>query len=277
MFNSIGINWLLTILLVFATPWTLTITQPPPSIPTGTTAYLENSHAHNDYLHPRPLLDALQLGFRSIEADVWLVQDRILVAHDRKDLSPERNFEEMYLKPLLKRFNDNNGWIYSPNQTVILLIDIKSNGDEMYPKLKQLFEQYKPILKPQLPQRQPAVQAILSGNRPIKLVQQDTESLAFIDGRLETLEFRDLNSRLIPLISDNWRNHFRWNGEGEFPQHEREKLNAIVKKTHDHGCLLRFWATPENERLWRVLRDSGVDLIGTDDLDKLASFLQQSK
>lgn len=271
------VNWLLKILIVFATPWTLTLVHPQSSIPLEATAYLENAHAHNDYQNPHPLFDALQLGFRSIEADIWLVQDSILVAHDRKDLNPERNFEEMYLKPLLKRFNENNGWIYSPNQSVILLIDIKSNGDEMYPKLKQLLEQYKPLLKSQLPQRQPAVQAILSGNRPIQLVQQDADRLVAIDGRLETLEHRDLSFHQFPLISDNWRNHFRWNGEGEFPQHEKEKLIAIVKKTHAQGCLLRFWATPENERIWGVLRDHGVDLIGTDDLDKLASFLKQSK
>jgi hypothetical protein len=277
MFIPNYINWLLKILIVIATPWTLTLLQPPSSIPPDPTAYLANAHAHNDYQHPRPLFDALQLGFRSIEADIWLVQDTILVAHDRKDLSPERNFEEMYLKPLLNRFSENNGWIYSPNQTVILLIDIKSNGDEIYPKLKQLLEKYRPILKSPLPQRQPAVQAILSGNRPIKLVQQDTDRLVFIDGRIETLEDRDLNSRLFPLISDNWRNHFRWKGEGEFPQQEKEKLIAIVKKTHSQGCLLRFWATPENEKIWGVLRDHGVDLIGTDELDKLASFLKQSK
>lgn len=277
MFNPISINWLLKILLGFATAWSITVPQPLSSASPDTSAYLKNAHAHNNYLHPRPLLDALHLGFRSIEADIWLVQDSILVAHDRKELTPQRNLEEMYLKPLLERFNTNNGWIYSPNQPVILLIDIKSSGDEIYPKLKQLLEPYKAILRPQLPQQKPAVQAILSGNRPIKLVQQDTDGLVSIDGRIESLEDRDLNPHLFPLISDNWRNHFRWDGEGEFPQHEKEKLIAIVEKAHARGCILRFWATPENEKLWSILHDHGVDLIGTDDLQRLASFLKQSQ
>ena len=32
-------------------------------------------HAHNDYLHSRPLLDALDQGFDSVEADVFLVNE----------------------------------------------------------------------------------------------------------------------------------------------------------------------------------------------------------
>ena len=43
---------------------------------------LGRAHAHNDYEHTRPLLDALDCGFGSIEADVHLVDGRLLVAHD---------------------------------------------------------------------------------------------------------------------------------------------------------------------------------------------------
>src|SRR5271157_4619073 len=34
---------------------------------------LTRVHAHNDYLHPPPLFDALNCGFCSVEADVHLV------------------------------------------------------------------------------------------------------------------------------------------------------------------------------------------------------------
>ena len=43
---------------------------------------LLRAHAHNDYLHSRPLADALAHGFWSIEADVWLTNGALLVAHD---------------------------------------------------------------------------------------------------------------------------------------------------------------------------------------------------
>ena len=46
------------------------------------------AHAHNDYEHDRPLLDALEHGFTSVEADVWLVDGELRVAHDREDAVP---------------------------------------------------------------------------------------------------------------------------------------------------------------------------------------------
>ena len=38
---------------------------------------LLHGHAHNDYLHPRPLLDALDQGFCSVEADIFLVDGKL--------------------------------------------------------------------------------------------------------------------------------------------------------------------------------------------------------
>ena len=49
---------------------------------------LAQAHAHNDYEHERPLFDALEHGFTSVEADVWLVDGELLVAHDLEDVQP---------------------------------------------------------------------------------------------------------------------------------------------------------------------------------------------
>src|SRR6185503_11967561 len=61
---------------------------------------LSRAHAHNDYLHARPLADAFAHGFRSVEADVWLTNGVLLVAHDFKDTSAERTLQKLYLDPL---------------------------------------------------------------------------------------------------------------------------------------------------------------------------------
>jgi hypothetical protein len=57
-------------------------------------------HAHNDYEHERPLHEALELGFCSVEADVHLVAGSLLVAHDLGDTDPERTLQSLYLGPL---------------------------------------------------------------------------------------------------------------------------------------------------------------------------------
>src|SRR4051812_6991468 len=70
---------------------------------------LPNAHAHNDYAHNRPLFDALDHGFSSIEADVFLINGNLLVGHDREALRPERTLKSLYLAPLAERIRENNG------------------------------------------------------------------------------------------------------------------------------------------------------------------------
>jgi len=40
---------------------------------------------------------------------------------------------------------------------------------------------------------------------------------------------------------------------------------------------VRFWGTPDNEVVWRLLLDANVDLIGADDLDALRDFLTRAR
>ena len=70
---------------------------------TAAVAPLAQAHAHNDYEHDRPLLDALDHGFTSVEADIYLVDGALLVAHNRRDVKPERTLEKLYLDPLQER------------------------------------------------------------------------------------------------------------------------------------------------------------------------------
>src|SRR5258708_18978619 len=56
------------------------------------TVPLTRVHAHNDYEHKRPLFDALDDGFCSVEADIFLVDGQLLVAHTRTSVKPGRTF-----------------------------------------------------------------------------------------------------------------------------------------------------------------------------------------
>ena len=46
-------------------------------------------HSHNDYAQERPFWGAYEAGADSIEADVYLVDGDLLVAHTRKELKKE--------------------------------------------------------------------------------------------------------------------------------------------------------------------------------------------
>lgn len=75
------------------------------------------THAH-DYELDRPLLDALSNGFVSVEADVWLVDGQLLVAHDEVDLDPKRTLESLHRSPARHRQGQGRsvypGWNGSP-------------------------------------------------------------------------------------------------------------------------------------------------------------------
>src|SRR5437773_10074144 len=90
---------------------------------------LIHTHAHNDYEHQRPLLDALDHGFCSVEADIYLVDGKLLVGHNRKDLRPNKTLETLYLEPLRERIRAYGGKVYRAGPTVHLLIDVKTEAD----------------------------------------------------------------------------------------------------------------------------------------------------
>src|SRR6201986_2422729 len=91
---------------------------------------LRHAHAHNDYEHPRPLFDALDNGFCSVEADIFLTPDGLLVGHTQKDLKPGRTLEALYLEPLRELVKANGGRVYPGGPTIFLLIDVKTNAKE---------------------------------------------------------------------------------------------------------------------------------------------------
>ncbi|WP_218022532.1 hypothetical protein, partial [Nocardia amamiensis] len=100
---------------------------------------LSHAHAHNDYLHARPLLDALDRGFTSIEADVYLVGHDLLVGHDFLDLRPWWTLQTLYLEPLRQRVLDNGGSVYAGHCGGFqLLVDIKAVGTAAYNRLDEL-------------------------------------------------------------------------------------------------------------------------------------------
>jgi hypothetical protein len=235
---------------------------------------LVRAHAHNDYEHERPLVDALSHGFCSVEADIYLVDGELLVAHNRKDVSPDRNLRSLYLDPLRKRAQKYDGRIFKDGPVFWLLIDVKSEATATYRALHTLLREYSDVIASvqdgQLSDR--AVRVVISGNRAQQVIEADQPRFAGIDGRITDLNSSKSNL-LLPWISDNWRNHFRWRGTGAFPDEEREKLESLVRRTHASGRLLRLWATPEGPAVWTVLHDAGVDLMNTDDLAGLQKFL----
>jgi len=267
---TIVLPGILAVVALFSTA-AVAADQPSPVKP------LAAAHAHNDYEHARPLLDALDHGFCSVEADIYLVDGKLLVAHNRPDVKPERTLEALYLDPLLARVKANGGSVYTGGPRFTLLIDFKSDGPTTYAVLAKTLARYAEMLTSVRDGKLTpgAVTIVISGNRPMKELAAEKVRYAGIDGRLADLD-SDTPAELMPMISDNWGLHFRWRGIGEIPAAERAKLREVVEKAHKHGRTVRFWNIPANAAIWGELSAAGVDLINTDDLAGLEKFLRDS-
>lgn len=233
------------------------------------------AHAHNDYLHDRPLLDALDNGFCSVEADIYLIDGELLVAHDLNKTTKSRTLQSLYLDPLRTRVRQSGGSVHGDGQPITLLIDIKSEGVATYQALHKVLSGYQDILTSVDREgiHRGAVTVIISGNRAVEEIRADLPRYAGIDGRLSDLE-SDLSPDLLPLISDHWGRNFSWRGVGEMSSEDREKLKRVIEKAHADGRRVRFWATPDLKTVWAALADADVDLINTDDLTGLSQFLR---
>ncbi|MFC3454665.1 phosphatidylinositol-specific phospholipase C/glycerophosphodiester phosphodiesterase family protein [Amycolatopsis speibonae] len=247
---------------------------------------LPQAHSHNDYEHTRPLQDALDQGFTSVEADIYLVDGQLLVAHDLADTRPDRTLESLYLEPLRKRVLANHGvGVYRQRTEFQLLIDVKGDANSTYAALeKRLYDPRYSFLFSLYAfghVQKRAITAVLSGGRPKDVMLGQKFRLAFYDGRIKDGNDLGIGSdpRVTPLVSDSWTGLFTWTGVGEFPAAERAKLREIVERSHAAGQRVRFWATPDapgpaREALWKVLAAAGVDHLNTDDLSGLANFLR---
>ena len=232
-------------------------------------------HAHNDYQHTRPLLDALSHGFCSVEADVYLVDGRFLVAHTRSQVKAERTLEGLYLDPLQERVRKNGGHVYPNGPEFTLLIELKGDWRTDYPPLREVLKRYAGMLTTfdQGGRHTKAIRVIITGHRSREMLAGETVRYASLDGDLPDLNTSD-SADLIPWISSNWFQTFTWRGTGTMPQAEKTKLKEIVAKAHQQGRLVRFWGAPDRPTFWAEIYADGVDLINTDDLAGAEQFLR---
>ncbi|MFT6213651.1 MAG: hypothetical protein ACJAS3_000035 [Roseivirga sp.] len=240
---------------------------------------LKNAHAHNDYEHKRPLLDALKNGFTSVEADVYLIENELFVYHDRPEKpSQDRTLEKLYLKPLLERVQANGGRVYpNYNDFFYLMIDFKTEGESTYNALKPLLQKYESILSvvdKGSRQIDKPVLVFISGNRPITTMLSEGINLATLDGRPSDLG-KGISSKKMPVISQNFDQFSRWNGVGEMPDKDKLGITDLINTAHAEGKKVRLWAIPDMSNAWKALMDLGLDFINTDKLVEFNQFMKK--
>jgi hypothetical protein len=231
-----------------------------------------NAHAHNDYQHEPPLISAYNSKFGSVEVDVFLNEDDLLVAHTEKDIPYNKKLEELYLKPLLAYIKANNGYVYEDTtQTLVLMIDVKSEAKPTLRKLVELFSKY-----PEITQCK-TLTILVSGNKPSPSTYVNYPSFIWFDGLLSSsAKYKPEELSRIAILSDNFINYTTWKGNGEPTEKSWDALKKAVAKGHELGKKVRFWNTPDFIEGWQKVVELDVDYIDTYSIRSLAEFLKKN-
>lgn len=229
-----------------------------------------NIHSHNDYASPLPFYEAYSNEVGVIEADVFLVNNDLFVAHTSNEINPGISLKNTYLNPLSLKMKTLGGKAYPGNKPLILMIDVKS---EAVATLKVIVQQLKTFPKLILNKN---LKVIISGNRPDPSQWNDYPSFIYFDGRINENYSAQQLSR-VEMISEDLKNHTVWNGKGVLTQPDSEKIQEIIKKVHDQNKKIRFWSTQDNVNTWRTLMNLKVDYIATDNTSALTQFIRNLK
>lgn len=228
-----------------------------------------NAHSHNDYEKEKPFWAAWEEGFGSIEADVFLVNDRIVVAHDTSQLKRNWSFDSLYLKPLAKCIENNKGAVYrDKKKTLQLLIDLKTPADPLLPKLISQIQQYPSLVN------NPSLKVVITGSRPAPELYTSFPGWVYFDGEL-SVSYTDAQLKRIEMLSDNFANYSTWKGAGRISAAELETVQAAIKKAHAANKKVRFWNAPDSVNSWTSFISLGVDYINTDKIKPMGQFLNQ--
>lgn len=214
-------------------------------------------HSHNDYTRNAPFWEAYANGLESIEADVFLMDGELYVAHEKESIIRERTLRSLYLEPIQHAYNLN----IRDRKPFQLLIDIKT---EAYTTLDKIVEELAPFNQLLTGNSDnPLVKVVISGSRPKPTDYGKYPGYVLFDYQSIT-ETTDLPLEKIALVSLNFRNFSDWNGKGRLVDEDQQKLEDAIKKAHALGKPIRFWATPDSKTAWKALKELGVDYINTD-------------
>lgn len=226
-------------------------------------------HSHNDYEQKQPFFDAYNLGFDSIEADLYLKDGELCVAHDQKNVSSERTLRKLYIEPLLAKIKENGGYPYPDKKPLHLLLDLKKQGKEIMQVLDEQLKPYKKELS--------HVKITISGDMPNPEEFQNYDEMFSFDGR-KNLTYSKEAFKRVYMVSASFTDFGKyWAGEEAISKETAEKIMVFVNEMHAKNKKVRLWGTPNTTQGFATLKWLRVDVIGTDDLVLLRNFIDSSK
>lgn len=223
------------------------------------------AYAHNDYANARPLTDALALGYRGVEADVFLVDGVLRLGHDRRQARSGRSLEATYLEPM-KAIISRCALPQADSTPLLFAIELKEPSRTAYDSLVALLNRYPAVSE--------ETDIVLVGWHPTPGELAGEPSKLGYQYRLRTAAevpagHVDNGVRLLSL--DYGKTMGRW----WVRESSRRRWLAALQatKTAHPNLRLRVHNVPADAAVYRALLAAGVDLIGTKSLSATALLL----
>lgn len=243
-----------------------------PYISKGQVSLNDRGHSHNDYEQNRPLFDALKLRYISIEVDIHPRNSELIVSHTRTKLGSKKTLQELYLNPLDSIIRRKKGTVFSNDSTsLILMIDFKSRKKKAFDLLATLLGTYEHLFYRRINgiDSWGPIQILLSGNPPLKKLEELRSPYLFIDGRIGK-KYSDYQSSMISRVSTPFH-------KVSLSSSKKSKLllHNLIKSAHANNRKVRLWSVPNNSETWLKLLKMGLDFISVDDLQDFDSVYRQ--
>ena len=197
-----------------------------------------SGHSHNDYHQPIPLLGAYHAGMGSIEADVFLKNGQLYVAHDSTEISRDATLRKLYLEPLAQLYVQNGNSPYpDPSQKLQLVIDIKEDYAHVLPVLIKELQSFNTIFDQT--KNTKAITIAISGDMPPPAAFKNYPEYISFDGR-PYIEYTTAQLKRVVMISDDIKRYTTWNGKGTPTNADKLKLKSVIEKAHQQQRNLLF-------------------------------------
>ena len=255
-----------------------------------------------------PLYSAIEAGCIGVEADVWLHNEELYVGHDIASLTRNRTLKSLYIDPLVKilegqnpsspflddNVTKNGVFDTDPAQTLVLLIDFKTEGHKTWPyvsaALEPLRERGYLTYRNRSANADGPITVVGTGNTPFDLVTSDGTNAhrdIFFDAPLgkmwEDPVKATAHNSTASAAMDNYNEGNSYYAStkfskaigylptGKFSARQMSLLRGQIRGAHKRGLKARYWDLPFwpiglRNYVWQVLVDEGVDLLNVDDL-----------
>jgi alkaline phosphatase len=218
--------------------------------------------AHNDYLKPRPFFNAFELKAVYIEADIFLENGQLLVAHTNGEIDPSKTLGSMYLQPLSQKVKEGNGKLYG----LTLMIDLKTDGAPTMDVLVKTLEQFPGLTSCE------GLWITMSGNYPPSNEWKNYPAYITFDGR-PNINYTADELKRLRLVSASFASVSGWDGKETIPSKDAQKIKEFIDWAHQRNLPMRFWASPDFPNAWEKFKMMGVDILNSDNIDELSRYL----